>query len=1401
MKSHLACLYCLCLTLAAFSLFPRQAAALCSIDKNGTYIEAEHFSGSYNLDTPPTGDNNRFSEEVETDTNFNGEKVLVSGSGNSGRSEPKDEVKEYEVNFPEAGTYRFWMRGKGLSDSQDSMFFTVDNMGWKAWGFNGVYNKYTWTSYMQVGNDNTMVVPAGKHTIKIAMREAGTSIDGFYITTGTETPDWVTPPATVSTINPDAGCTGPKWSATPVSLGVTCFQGYNAASRSFTLQNIGENDKDTATVTSNQAWAVVTGNIIPALNYDGSQTVTVDFNTADLAIGTYSAELTVTGSASNAPLKIPVVLQVKDVPAASACGQIPLYAQNLVTPAVMVHLDGSGSMWATSIPVATKTDQCTPELKDLVQGIVDREGWEASNALAFRISRLSGTGKRSAWSRDGRTDLGAPELILKYTIGTGTEMLEERFVSSPGNDGQLSNPASVDLTATALDLGRSNAPVGLRFVDIGVPKGATITSAKINFTAYAADPEDDLKLAVQAVDQSNVSDLSFLTSDAPLTAAAIWDPGPWAENMKLIDIATSVIREAFLDRRISWGFAPFLFKNFQDYYDGYYFRAPYCTHFAVGVHAHDDKHQKNLQEAVTFFMNMGIPLDSDSPIAPAISGALYYFQGNKPDTTYKATYYKLPCQPRIAVLVSDGKGNIFTTDDLIIKALDGFIKEGVNIVVVGLGVKYPGNGILDRIASYMQAAAKKSPDDSLYPLHKENENGHGVAYNAQNGQEFLDVMKSIVSNVKAQMFHGSSPAPTTSADNGELVLNSSFNGSDWSGEITATKFNAYTGELAEKPLWKAAEKMSKDSDYKDKINGFMHDSKSDSKVSRYKRDSLDGDNFLCKPMGDIINSTPAIVGRPPYFYNFDQYSSFKYKSDVRTRDALVYVGANDGALHAIKLADGEEKWRFYPESVQSKMDLAKTSPNDDMCSKVYCHKFLLDGSPQPADIFASDDNAWHTILTTGLGEGGRAYFALDVTHGNDFDTATTNPSKYLWEFTSGDDSKIGLATSIPATARVAVKDDTKTVWATFFGSGKEESDISQDNKEAYIFAVNSFNKGRIWKDGKDVAKKPVYSIKLSDTILTNDIPAPPLLVETQTSDIVDRIYLGNSYGNMYRVQNIGFGDTPSSSMLYNSKNTTRLTPVSAKAEYATVGNKEGDVWIYFGTGRYSDQNDKFSRDQQYFHGLLDAADDPITYTPDHSDLVQISTEIIEAYALDKKGDRIDLNKDGNVDEDDLARYRTISCKGSGSKTDGSCNPNDKSWRLKLALPSGTGGSERVISQPLVVGGIVFFTTFVPNPDVCAAGSGETWLFALDWKSGEFVTDAVFDINRDGRFDTSDKTVGNGLGNNHGVAGIYIGTGMPSGRLAMHNDILFVGTTEGTQSVKVNLPEMMTKLRSWQQVSR
>jgi len=1375
-----------CVALVICSIAADEAEALCPIDPNGTYIEAEHFTGSYNLDAGATSDDEF---NVVSDANaINGGQVLETGSGGYANNNPGKEVKVYEVTFTTAGDYNFWMRGEGYSGNQDSMFFFVDSdndntndVGWRAWNFGGSYNSYIWTSAMQVGANVINIPTVGTYRIKIAMREPDTRIDGFYITQGGETPTDATVPAMVTTFDPQTNCPGAYWTSSLRSLGPTCFVGFDAAPMSFDLTNTGEPDSAEATVTSNQSWAVVGNDTVPVLDTDGIYTVNVSFNTSALAIGTHQAELTVTGDAHNSPFRIPVTLLVKGAPTSAACGEIPLYAQNLVNPAIMVQLDTSGSMGA-SMAIAQRADQETPDLKAIVQEIIGRTGWVENNAIAFIVS---GTGVRRAWSFDG-DPADAPKLTIKYDdASTGNEVTVERTILFSGDDVQV-NSGNLNTNENFLQLGRAGEPVGLRFGAISVPPGATVSEAILSFTAYQGDTATT-SLTIQGVNEDDVPDLTDLITASTTTNSVAWSPGSWAESMSRINIAEDVLKEVFLDRSIAWGFATWAggTGNSGDDND-----APdYYTNYRIGVHEHDQEHQDDLQAIA----DDGSP-SGWTPLAPSMRGGLEYFKGNRVDGHYNETYSLLSCQPRIVIMVTDGYGNTGTDNTKIDAVVDDLIAEGVSVVAVGFGLTNATQ--LQRIVDKMQVAGEANDEDYLYHLHNEHptDSTKSVPFMAQNRKEFIDAMNNIVSNVKAQAFHGSSPAPTTSADNGEILLIASFDASDWTGNISATKFDPFTGVLEAIHLWETRDVMPAS------INGFIYDSVATGYVSPYTDASLVNDNFLCKPMGDIINSTPVIVGSPPYYYNFDSYLNFKYNVEVRARDTIVYVGANDGALHAINLEDGVEKWRFYPASVQSKMSF--TESKDDLCSPAYWHKFLLDGSPEPADIFVDAANGWRTILTTGLGKGGSAFFTLDVTYGEDFDepdkTVNGSPLKvastFLWEFTATDDSELGFATSLPTIARVATTSAGATDWATYFGSGRALNEIDQIDKEAYLFAVKSWDKSSLWLDASAAS---TYHVKLSATELKNDVPSPPLVVDTQGDGyIADRVYLGNLYGDMYRINDIGFGDKPVSELLFDSERTDHKSPVTAKAGFAYAEN-DGDVWIYFGTGKYVDQIDKFTTDQQYFYGLFDAGAATSTAYK-QTGLVQMKTHIIEAYAVDEDGNKVDLDGNGTAgDSGDLRKYRTLTCSSTSADSEGRCNPSNLSWVNELVIP-GTGGSERVISQPLIVSGITFYATFIPDGDVCE-GNGDTWLLAVDSESGEFLDEPVFDLNENGDFDSGDTKVTNGDGIQK-VSGIYVGSGKPSGELAIHNDILFVGTTgQAPKSIKVNLPLMRAKLKSWRQV--
>jgi type IV pilus assembly protein PilY1 len=269
---------------------------------------------------------------------------------------------------------------------------------------------------------------------------------------------------------------------------------------------------------------------------------------------------------------------------------------------------------------------------------------------------------------------------------------------------------------------------------------------------------------------------------------------------------------------------------------------------------------------------------------------------------------------------------------------------------------------------------------------------------------------------------------------------------------------------------------------------------------------------------------------------------------------------------------------------------------------------------------------------------------------------------------------------------------------------------------------------------------------------------------------------------MYRHTKVGPGETPFQTRLFQFDplpSSPDANPVRGRPTYAYSADKTV-VWIYYGTGRFESEADKTSVSQQYFFGIKDLASGTFsnvapTYTQNSSTIATLTTaiETVTVGAATKK-------------------VRTVS----GTNADG------KSWALKLYVPA-SGGSERSFTKALVVGGIVFFTTYIPESGACG-GSGDTYVFALDYKTGLPPAYPVFDINDDKKFTDADKVTINGV--KKVPAGIYVGKGQGSTPV-LFKDTLFVTTTlaqsmsagegsGGLHAIAVNLADHRIRVESW-----
>jgi type IV pilus assembly protein PilY1 len=184
-------------------------------------------------------------------------------------------------------------------------------------------------------------------------------------------------------------------------------------------------------------------------------------------------------------------------------------------------------------------------------------------------------------------------------------------------------------------------------------------------------------------------------------------------------------------------------------------------------------------------------------------------------------------------------------------------------------------------------------------------------------------------------------------------------------------------------------------------------------------------------LGDIVYSGAVAVGAPDQPYV--DASNPGYQNFITTRASrtpMVYVGGNDGMVHAFDDSSGtnagNEVWAYVPKVLFNGGDPNDTNHTPDPAFQLgalaysgvpgptFRHKFYVNATARAWDIdFANTNtsvppqssNDWRTVLVGGLGAGGRSVYALDVTtppSALDTEQTIASSGRVLWEFTDPD---------------------------------------------------------------------------------------------------------------------------------------------------------------------------------------------------------------------------------------------------------------------------------------------------------------------------------------------------------------------------------------------------------------
>ena len=628
-------------------------------------------------------------------------------------------------------------------------------------------------------------------------------------------------------------------------------------------------------------------------------------------------------------------------------------------------------------------------------------------------------------------------------------------------------------------------------------------------------------------------------------------------------------------------------------------------------------------------------------------------------------------------------------------------------------------------------------------------NGRGRYFSAGNPSALAASIQSIIDTATKGTASGASAASSSNVgSNSTAVYISSYTGGSWSGDLK--NYPIVGGVVQTTATWSAAAKVdavaytarniytreggtrynltygnmtpAMQAVFNSPIGSMVADGLGTDRVNFIRgqrtKEQLNGGEFRNRisALGDIVNSGTAFVGAPVAGYDeprFPGYTNFADSNATRTK--MLYFGANDGMLHGVNAATGNEAFAFIPGAL-----LRKTRALPEMA---YSHKTYVDATPYATDV---NVGGWKTLLFAPFGTGAKGLFALDVTAPSSV-SATSN----LWELTSLATPDLGYIMGTPQ--RHPVTGAPRNVgrfgsagrWAVFLPNGYnsdfEDENLVKGTGSASLIVVDlgTATDANIstWTLGGNLRVIP--------TPVAGDGPynglSMPTGVDINGDGKTDVLYAGDLKGNLWKFEmtdpTTGFTShaTPQVKRLFKAVSAAGDDQAITVAP-SVLRRPDGKYTVIFGTGRLLNINDKTKPPsgfpKQSLYGIVDDG---------------VAAEITRT---------------------DLFAHRIVATYPTSGSTAGSrfIEPVPaqtgvkRGWRLDLDSTLAQDDGERVISNSAILpGGAVVFSTSAPSTDACTK-EGTGWTMIVDGLTGGRLGGATFDLDRDGNSENDARTI-------------------------------------------------------------
>ncbi|MGH1485089.1 MAG: pilus assembly protein [Cellvibrionaceae bacterium] len=472
-------------------------------------------------------------------------------------------------------------------------------------------------------------------------------------------------------------------------------------------------------------------------------------------------------------------------------------------------------------------------------------------------------------------------------------------------------------------------------------------------------------------------------------------------------------------------------------------------------------------------------------------------------------------------------------------------------------------------------------------------------------------------------------------------------------------------------------------------------------------------------LGALVHSTPEYMGDPsepyPDLISGDEtkpYSSF----NPGRSSPVVFVGANDGMMHAFDAsptsAGGVEVFAYIPSFLSNSLY--------NLADKDYEYQAYVDGPITVRDVFINGN--WRSYLVGATRTGGKGIYVLDVTN-----PSTMNTSNVIGEFTHSD---LGATFSTPQIVKM-----NNNKWAAVFGNGYNNS----GDGEAKLFILYldaDFSNGLTEGTEYRILETKTGPLSAGSCSLTKDCNglSSPTVADLDGDFVVDRIYAGDLYGNMWAFDVSstsegswgsaygGSSPTPLFSACRSPCSASDRQPITSAPQIQLHPARRSsqtapNVLVYFGTGQYMAVDDDQDQSVQTFYSIWDtgvSTNSNLTF----NDLNQQSFTASGTGEIDVVSTPVKYTATRGDAEGGFGWYINMD----GSSTSGFFN----------------GG--RVVINPILIGEIIFFAVTVPEVEEfsCTPG-GDSYLVALNAFDGSAPDFLVFDLDNDGEPDNSGPT--------------------------------------------------------------